>query len=314
MNFYHLEKYSGRASRHTCPHCERKNCFTRYVDDANEPLSPLVGRCDHESSCGYHRTPREYFHDHPDIRDHQTYNFRFHRPRPEIKTVARIDCVPMTFVKTSEDLAESSNLIRFLERRLPINNLKETIKEYHIGGGSSGETIFFQIDRVGRCRSGKIIRYNLTDGHRIKDPRACIPVSWVHSILKKNGKLPDGWTLTQCLFGEHLLDKYPARTVALVESEKSAIICATVMPEYIWLATGGKSQLNSRLDVLKDRIVVAFPDADAYDSWSSALPAHPFAGLKISDIIERNATEEERLRKIDIADWIVEYGNGTFRL
>lgn len=68
---------------------------------------------------------------------------------------------------------------------------------------------------------------------------------------------------------EHLLndkDKVNAN-VALVESEKTAVICSLLLPEYIWLATGGKSQFNDRLMVLKGRKVTAFPDIDGYDEW-----------------------------------------------
>ena len=52
-----LEKYTGMKSRHTCPACERKRSFTLYVNEDGEPLNPAVGRCDHESACGYHYTP-----------------------------------------------------------------------------------------------------------------------------------------------------------------------------------------------------------------------------------------------------------------
>lgn len=39
--------------------------------------------------------------------------------------------------------------------------------------------------------------------------------------------------------------------VALVESEKTAVVSAGLMPKYLWLATSGKSQLNpDRLSVL----------------------------------------------------------------
>ena len=59
--------------------------------------------------------------------------------------------------------------------------------------------------------------------------------------MKKAGVLQESWTLTQCLFGEHLLKQYPKKVVALVESEKTAVICAGLMPRFLWLATGGKS-------------------------------------------------------------------------
>ena len=44
------------------------------------------------------------------------------------------------------------------------------------------------------------------------------------------------------LLGKYLLPLFPEKPVALVESEKTAIICAGLIPKFIWLATGGKSQ------------------------------------------------------------------------
>lgn len=67
MNEYrfHLEKYR-LGNRYTCPNCERKRCFTRYIDDEGEVSFPdNVGKCDHEHSCGYHYTPKDYFREHP---------------------------------------------------------------------------------------------------------------------------------------------------------------------------------------------------------------------------------------------------------
>ena len=65
---YSLSPYRGKQSRLTCPACERPHCFSPYVDEAGEILHPTVGRCDHESSCGYHKTPAEYFQEHPEER------------------------------------------------------------------------------------------------------------------------------------------------------------------------------------------------------------------------------------------------------
>ena len=63
---YQLQKYAGPASRHTCPNCRKPHCFTLYVDENGEPLDPTVGKCDHTGSCNYHKTPREFFIEHPE--------------------------------------------------------------------------------------------------------------------------------------------------------------------------------------------------------------------------------------------------------
>lgn len=126
--------------------------------------------------------------------------------------------------------------------------------------------------------------------------------------MKKRGQLPEDYNLVQCLFGEHLIKMYPDKTVALVESEKSALIASGVYPEYIWLATGGKSQLSiDKLKVLKGRTVVMFPDVDGFDYWQGKAKELQSIGCKVvvSDVLEKNASDEDRANKIDIADWLV---------
>lgn len=63
---FHLEKYHV-GSKLSCPVCKMPRCFVRYVDDEGIVDFPnTVGRCDHENSCGYQYTPKDYFHDNPD--------------------------------------------------------------------------------------------------------------------------------------------------------------------------------------------------------------------------------------------------------
>lgn len=47
MNEYrfHLEKYR-LGNRYTCPNCERKRCFTRYIDDEGKVSFPDLGATD----------------------------------------------------------------------------------------------------------------------------------------------------------------------------------------------------------------------------------------------------------------------------
>ncbi len=75
MGNYSLQKYKGTATRHTCPKCGDRHSFVYYVDENNVPLHPSVGRCNHESGCGYHYTPKEYFQEHP---EHRTTNDFFY--------------------------------------------------------------------------------------------------------------------------------------------------------------------------------------------------------------------------------------------
>ena len=179
--------------------------------------------------------------------------------------------------------------------------------EYRIGVTKAGDVIFFQIDVQGRCRTGKVMKYDRSTGHRIKDEATRGRITWIHSLMKYSGALPQDWQLTQCLFGEHLLPKHPRRAVALVESEKTAVICAGLMPQYVWLATGGKSQFNERLSVLQGRDVIAFPDVDGYELWCEKVKAFTGLNISVSGILQQNATAEDFAAHIDIADWLIKW-------
>ena len=93
----------------------------------------------------------------------------------------------------------------------------------------------------------------------------------------------------------------------MVESEKTAIICAGLIPKFIWLATGGKSQLNARLNVLKGRSITAFPDIDGYDTWCQKAAEFRELGIKVADLLQKHGTEQDRADHIDIADWLIRW-------
>jgi len=306
-------------SRFTCPNCGKPHCFVRYVDENGDMLHESVGRCNHESSCGYHYTPKQFFADHPDRKPGK--DWRYDRvpvmagpDRPSLCTI------PNDMVTRSVRFDRDSHLITFLRTFLDPIIIEGLIDEYQIGVTKSQGTIFFQIDAQSRCRTGKIMLYNPEDGHRIKDPDVPSRITWVHSVMKQAGMLPKEWELTQCLFGEHLLAVYPDKPVALVESEKTAVICAGLMPKYLWVATGGKSQLSpDRLAVLSGRKVIAFPDVDAFEVWSEKLgntscPAptghlSPGISITVSPLLQQEATVEDMAAHIDIADWLIRCHN-----
>lgn len=109
----------------------------------------------------------------------------------------------------------------------------------------------------------------------------------------------------QCLFGEHLLSQYPDKVVNLVESEKTAIICAVNKPDELFVATGGLQNLRPEvIDVLKDRKTVAFPDkGQAFDTWSKKIDGMMMKSrIKVSDYLQsvENVGDGD-----DVADLII---------
>lgn len=199
------------------------------------------------------------------------------------------------------------------------------VGNYRIGTSDHwhGATIFWQLDTTGHVRSGKIMLYNKATGKRVKQPFNHI--TWAHVLIvgktesQKNRKqklsdlcgLPDFRTqefnLKQCLFGEHLLITSPYKPVAIVESEKTAIIASALMPAFIWLACGSLDGLSlNKCRVLQGRQVMLFPDVNAYNRWKiKALElqrAMPGTKFTVSTELERLATADDKKQGVDLGD------------
>ena len=315
MNYkYHLMKYKGPASRLTCPSCGRKRCFAPYVDSNDQIVGEEYGRCDHESSCGYVKYPPAPERDWRN--PYQTYLRRESRPAKRIVTKPQpvsdkdVCTIPLDMVQKTVRLSPLSDFCAFLLTLYDKATVERIVREYMIGVTRAGDAVFYQIDLKGRCRTGKVMKYNRETGHRIKDDSVKVPITWVHSLLKQQGVLPQEWELTQCLFGEHLLAKYPDKPVCLVEAEKTAIVCSAAMPEFVWVAVGGKTQLGDKVEVLDGRIIVAFPDIDGYESWKEKVAERPYLNIQVSDYLVKEATNEDRAMGADVADILIRWLKG----
>lgn len=305
---YYLQKYKGKSTRHTCPNCETNHSFTLYLNgDTNEPIHRTVGICNRETKCGYHYTPKQYFMDNPtDHRRDEACLVSKQRPiiKP-IKLPRPIGNIPFSYVQNSASY--KSNFVRFLCEFLTVEQMKQAGENYALGATKSKEVIFWQIDIKGKVRTGKIMQYNRTTGKRIKHQSGAI--DWVHNKLKKVGILPENFNLQQCFFGEHLLKIYPEKSVAIVESEKSAIIASIIFPDLIWLAAGNINGLSiEKCQVLKDKDVTLYPDLGAYEKWrlkATEIQKLLNFNIIISNLLEEEATDIDRGNGLDIADYII---------
>lgn len=322
---YHLQPYQGMQSRYSCPVCNHHKCFVRYIDtETGQHLAPHVGRCGREEKCGYHLKPRDYFATQPGHVNNQSKPYQPKRrpympgkspakpvPKPvidaevEAKYIIHTDTVSSTLTDY-----RNNNFVQYLINRFGRDITQAAIKRYHIGTHKhwSGACVFWQYDTEGDVRTGKIMLYNKETGKRVKQPFNHI--TWVHTLLIKElpaDNKPPVFTLQQCLFGEHLLPANPAMPVAIVESEKTAIIASALIPDFVWLASGSLQGLNpAKCAVLKGRKVMLFPDANGYDKWKlKARELHeamPDTVFTVSTVLETIATEEDRLNGIDIGD------------
>jgi len=224
---------------------------------------------------------------------------RTHRIKPRRTIAPTVDYLPIGLVKGAE-IGRNALVLDYLCYYFDLQDVLTVCDAYLIRSTPNEETVFPQIDGCGRLRTGKIISYG-ADGHRIKERHA----DWLHSRwMKAQGKTPQDFHLLQCLFGEHLLPQRPTAAVGLVEAEKTALICAIAFPDVVWLATGGKMNLNAdKCKCLAGREVIIYPDADATEEWRERSKALTFCrGVKVSDW----ARNEPQNSKRDLADVIME--------
>ncbi|MFO0323129.1 MAG: DUF6371 domain-containing protein [Bacteroidota bacterium] len=297
---YILEKYNGLKSRFDCPQCNGKKTFTKYIDtETKEYLSDHVGRCNKIDKCEYHFKPKQFFADNKEYT--QIYKPQQKKIAPPPKPMFTI---PIEQLDATLTHYESNNFALILLKLFGEHETVKLLDLYKIGTSKkwNGANIFWQKDANGIVRTGKIMLYNIETNKRVKQPYEHI--SWVHKDILK-----DGHELRQCFFGEHLINQFKTKTIAIVESEKSAIICTYFLPEYVWLSAGNINGLSiEKFKVLSGRKVVLFPDlGKANDIWQQkANEFKHIAEVSISDYLQRIATKEQRANALDLADYLIE--------
>lgn len=292
-----LEPYKSMKDKYKCPNCNNKT-FTRYIDTQNnEFINSDVGKCSRLIKCSYHLPPKKYFDNNNVTIDNSFYT----KPIVRTKPISYID--KSLFYKS---LNHTNNFILFLESLFDKSIVKEVTEKYNIGTSNhwKGSTIFWQVDTNQNIRSGKILLYDKATGKRKKY------TNWMHSVLKI-----EGFNLKQCLFGEHLISQDINKPIAIVESEKTAIISSIYLPDFIWLASGGLTSLNKeKTKVLKGRKVILFPDLKCFDKWQEKIPQlSQDVKYTVSDLLKNNSTDKEKLQGLDIADYLIKHDWKLYR-
>lgn len=240
------------------------------------------------------------------------------------KVIPQYDTIPSklfkaTFLVYQEDFKNlNNNFVQFLNNKFGFEDTNKAIQDYLIGTSKhqfirrdfpsyqspKGATIFWQRDITGKFRTGKIMLYDTTTGKRIKKPFS--HNTWVHFELKRRRLLKNNFQLQQCLFGEHLMIKYSGKEVAVVESEKTAIIMSILMPEFLWLATGGSTGINKeKFQTLTGKKVILYPDLGQYENWKKKAKSIINCKIKVSKLLENKATENDKKQGYDLADYLL---------
>lgn len=306
---YILEPYKGINTRYHCPECKkREKTFALYIDtETGNHISPIVGRCNRESNCGYHYTPKQYFQANNIFMD--TYRVKLQKHTPAgTQPVRAISFIPTDLFKASLKGYTANHFVSYLIELFGYETAMQQVSRYFIGTSKHwhGATVFWQIDTQGNIRTGKIMLYSHLTGKRVKEPFNHI--YWVHKAVEN-----PNFELKQCFFGEHLLTDI-TKPIAIVESEKTAIIASVYLPEFVWLAVGSLTSLNAeKCLALKGRTVVLYPDLNGFEKWSyKAKELSHIASFSVSDLLERKASDAERKHGFDIADYLIKHNYKMF--
>jgi hypothetical protein len=315
------------SKKHQCPACHKKR-FVRYIDVQTEQYLPeIYGKCDREMNCGNHLNPYKngYAKDNTIKND---FDYQINKPIVKPKQVF----IPKdVFYKTRKEYEENifiQNLLNNISFPFDSKDVEKIIAQYHLGtitkGYRVGATTFPFIDINNNVRAIQVKqfdKYNHTVG-----------TDFLHSIIekqyKRNNQEVPSWlkdynnndTKVSCLFGEHLLNKYPLNPIALVEAPKTAIYGTLYFgfpnnpKNLLWLAVYNLSSLNlNKCKALKGRNVYLFPDlskeSKAFNLWSTKAQViqqkleNSF--FKVSNLLEQLAPNQDKEQGKDIADYLI---------
>lgn len=242
-------------------------------------------------------------YDAPDFKPEEHESRKERKPIPEPTS----EYLPMKRVEASARIAEQSNLFKYLVGRYPSRreDIIRVFWEYRVGcskgkvlNGCDACSTFPLLDIDGNCRRIKVIPYPIDSHHRIKSE------SRKGDVWQLSGK-----NVKHTFFGSHLLRQYPDKPLAIVESEKTAIVGQIFFPQFLWLATGGKSNLMVQYARhIKGRVLNLFPDVDGLvddekgESWIKRFEQLKAAGHNVlmADTLMRQCNENSREDVCDI--------------
>jgi hypothetical protein len=325
-----------------CPECSKKR-FVRYIAfDTGDYLPDKYGRCDRESKCSYHLNPYQ-----DGYNKNTETQVVLKRPDPpsskakeSIKPVPSF--IPLSILQQTRSNYERNvfiqNLLSNISFPFQVADIEKLISIYHLGTVSSGYrsgaiTVPF-IDVNNRVRAIQVKEFDEQNHTKSTD--------FFHSIIEKEHikeglPLPD-WLekykkndlKVSCLFGEHLLSKYPNNPVALVEAPKTALYGSLYygFPDgsesgFVWLAAYNKSSFTlEKLKAIEGRDVYVFPDLSedgkTFSEWrrKSVLFEEQLRDTRFifSDLLESLAPKKAKAKGFDLGDFLIKLDWRQFRV
>lgn len=239
-------------------------------------------------------------------------NIKPSTPKPLVEVHKDPLYMSRDMVRQTMQQRDTINFVKWF-RSLPWDSdqqkrVDDILWQYCIGGWHDGRVVFWQIDELGRPHSGKLMRY-LDTGKRDRD-KVRGKTGWLHNQPGVAETLDLAHhEHRSCLFGAHLLKRYPNAIINLVESEKTALIMAVSkgrLEDNLWLACGGLQffKMESMQPLFhQKRVVYVWPDRDGMDAWLETQKKMPQeAGVRIYNRFMEYYWQESDGPKADVAD------------
>lgn len=215
-------------------------------------------------------------------------------------------------------------------------------ERYRLGRSKSGRCIFWMIDEMGRVNDGHIGDSWVSAMLKAREPallkdcqtRHCLFGTHLLNVTRKSRKSQRGLRdvksqkeLRDVKSQKELHDErsqkglHPEReihtnVVAVVESERSAVVLSELLPQNIWMASVYPMNLNvGTLQPLCGHRVVLFPPTDetgeTFLAWLEVADQTRrvlHLDISVSAVLEERTTEEEKRRRIDILEFMLGSG------
>lgn len=324
-------KFDPSSKKFICPNCHKKR-FVRYIfKNTGEYLPGIYGKCD-RLSCEDLPENNPYKSDFLKEKKYTTNRLAELRPKLDTKPSKRIYIPDSVLKKSMQSFYLSGfyvNLKKNIKYPFPEEKLNPVFEMYCLGvikqDYLKGALTIPFINYEQRSCAIQVKSFDTTN-HTLK-------TNYVHSMLEwnlkqKNKDLP-AWLKNysemegkiNCLFGEHLLKDFKNNPIALVEAPKTAIYGTLYfgLPEtpsdLVWLAVYNLSSFKlKKCKVLEGRDILLFPDlskeSKAFSLWSDKAKRFEKqlknTTFKVYNYLELVASEEEKGKGLDLADYLIQ--------
>jgi hypothetical protein len=317
--------------RSDCPFCGKRGKYSAYIDTkTNELASIEYGMC---SSCQESKRPPDNYISSESIHVDDEKLGYYEADTLMINTI-------LQYYKPQYHI--HNNFIEGLESRFGKAPVARAVHLFKLGKFrdsyecESSAVVFPYLYTDTHCCTGKLMWFD-NDLHRIKEGKKQYP-RFLHNLIYTDDRgthydfndydtdddmndIIVPFKLKLCLFGHNQIINDKKKTICLVESEKTAVIMSIVLPEFIWVASGGKTLIQDyKFLFFTGRKCLVFPDLseddNVYQYWFEKLTyynrkyGYDFEIIDYYSGFLKNDNELIRyckcVGKFDIADFVMD--------